>query len=168
MNGLLAPLGDAYLREIATHFAGLEIPYPPPAASIQADAERARAARLVTEGDAPRGVPPCTACHGRAMTGTAPFVPGLLGLPRDYLNAQLGAWREDKRRAQAPDCMSRVAKAIAPDEISAISAWLAAQPLPVDARPATSFAAPLPFECGGVANAPPLTAGAAGASGATR
>ena len=30
MNGLLAPLDDAYLREIANHFASLEIPYPPP------------------------------------------------------------------------------------------------------------------------------------------
>jgi cytochrome c553 len=169
MNGLLAPLDDAYLREIAAHFASLEIPYPPPAATALGDAERASAARLVTEGDAKRHVPPCIACHGKAMTGTAPFVPGLLGLPRDYLNAQLGAWREDKRRAQSPDCMSRVAKAIAPEEISAISAWLAAQPVPADARAASTFAAPLPFECGGVANAgtaSPLSPGAA--SGPTR
>jgi len=171
MNGLLAPLSDAYLREIAVHFARLDIPYPPPAAATATlgDADRAGAARLVTEGDAQRGVPPCIACHGKSMTGTAPFVPGLLGLPRDYLNAQLGAWREDKRRAQSPDCMSRVAKAIAPEEIGAISAWLAAQPVPADAKPAGAFATPLPFECGGVANAvassPPP---AGGASGPTR
>ena len=30
MTNLLAPLTDAYLREIADHFASLEIPYPPP------------------------------------------------------------------------------------------------------------------------------------------
>ena len=30
MTNLLAPLDDAYLREIAEHFASLEIPYPPP------------------------------------------------------------------------------------------------------------------------------------------
>jgi cytochrome c553 len=151
MNGLLAPLDDSFLREIADHFAGLEIPYPPPAPTTLGAAEKAAASRLVTEGDAKRGVPACISCHGKAMTGTAPFVPGLLGLPRDYLNAQLGAWREDKRRAQSPDCMSRVAKAIAPDEISAISSWLAAQPIPADARPARSFTEALPFECGGVA-----------------
>ncbi len=169
MNGLLAPLDDAYLREIATHFAALEIPYPPPARATLNEAEKAAAARLVTEGDARRGVPACIACHGKAMTGTAPFVPGLLGLPRDYLNAQLGAWREDKRRAQAPDCMSRVAKAIAPEEISAISSWLAAQPVPVDSRPATAFASALPFECGGVTGAGAQAAAAAGAaSGVTR
>jgi cytochrome c553 len=101
------------------------------------------------------------------MTGTAPNVPGLLGLPRDYLNAQLGAWREDKRRAQSPDCMGRVAKAIAPEEIGAISAWLAAQPLPADARPAAAFAAPLPFPCGGLTDAAAAPATLA-ASGTTR
>jgi cytochrome c553 len=168
MNGLLAPLDDGYLREIAGHFAELELPYPAPARATLNEAERASAMRLVTEGDPRRGVPPCTACHGKAMTGTAPFVPGLLGLPRDYLNAQLGAWREDKRRAQAPDCMSRVAKAIAPGEISAISAWLAAQPVPANARPATAFAGPLPFECGGFGDAGPAAAAAPAASGATR
>jgi cytochrome c553 len=30
MTGLLTPLDDAYLHEIATHFAGLEVAYPPP------------------------------------------------------------------------------------------------------------------------------------------
>src|SRR3954468_23210003 len=30
MNGLLALLDDAYLREIAEYFAGLDLPYPPP------------------------------------------------------------------------------------------------------------------------------------------
>lgn len=164
MSRLLAPLGDAYLEEIAAHFAALDLPYAPPAATAPSDAQRALAVRLVTEGDASRRLPACAACHGTALTGTAPFVPGLLGLPRDYLNAQLGAWREDKRRAQLPDCMRHVANAIAPEEIGTISAWLAAQPVPADARPAPAFAAPLPFECGGVAGAsaaPPQAAGAA-------
>jgi cytochrome c553 len=35
------------------------------------------------------------------MTGVAPHIPGLLGLPRDYLNAQLGAWKAGQRRAHA-------------------------------------------------------------------
>ena len=33
MTNLLAPLSDAYLREIAAHFANLELPYPRAAAS---------------------------------------------------------------------------------------------------------------------------------------
>ena len=33
MNGLLALLDDAYLREIAAYFAALDLPYPPPLAA---------------------------------------------------------------------------------------------------------------------------------------
>ena len=151
MNDLLAPLDDAYLRAIAAHFAGLDLPYPAAVGSAMSPAERALAERLVTQGDAARGLPACTACHGPAMTGTAPFVPGLIGLPRDYLNAQLGAWRNGKRVAQAPDCMAEIANKLAPEEIGRLSSWLAAQSVPVGAKPAARFAAALPIACGGVA-----------------
>ena len=46
----------------------------------------------------------------RQLTGVQPFIPGLLGLPRDYLNGQLGAWRSGQRRAVAPDCMAHIAR----------------------------------------------------------
>ena len=152
MNGLLAPLDDAYLAQIAAHFASFEVPYPPPApGEPMSEAQRATATRLVHEGDAARHVPACVSCHGSAMTGTAPFVPGLLGLPRDYLNAQLGAWRTGKRHAQAPDCMAQVAQALAPEEIGAVAAWLSSQPVPVGSKPAASFEAKPPLACGGVA-----------------
>ena len=150
MSNLLAPLGDAYLREIANHFASLSLPYPPPAPSAQATADNAAAARLVNEGDAGRGLPACTTCHGATLTGTAPFVPGLVGLPRDYLNAQLGAWRNGKRLAQEPDCMARIAKQLDGAEIGRISTWLAAQPVPAGAKPAAGFASSMPLDCGGV------------------
>ena len=45
----------------------------------------------------------------KALTGTLPAVPGLLGLPRDYLNAQLGNWRTHQR--QAPLAQQRQAPA---------------------------------------------------------
>ena len=152
MNGLLAPLDDAYLAQIATHFASLELPYAPPAsASDMSEAQLAAAERLVHVGDAARHVPACVACHGSVMTGTAPFVPGLLGLPRDYLNAQLGAWRTGKRHAQAPDCMAQVAQALAPEEIGAVAAWLSSRPVPAGAKPAAAFETRPPLACGGVA-----------------
>ncbi|MEP7302301.1 MAG: cytochrome C [Caldimonas sp.] len=154
MSGLLAPLGDAYLAEIAGHFAALELPYPLPAASALPDAQQALAGRLVGEGDAARGLPACTACHGAALTGTAPFVPGLVGLPRDYLNAQLGAWRTGKRSTPAPDCMAQIAQKLSGEEIGRISAWLAARPVPADAKAAPGFATALPIACGSVAAAP--------------
>ncbi|MEZ5706908.1 MAG: hypothetical protein R3E56_17615 [Burkholderiaceae bacterium] len=39
------------------------------------------------------------------LTGVAPNVPGLLGLPRDYLIGHWG-WQTGLRRAFEPDCMA--------------------------------------------------------------
>ena len=160
MNGLLALLDDAYLQEIADHFAALDLPYPPPLAPVASTALRDAGETLVRRGDPARGLPACNECHGVRMTGRAPFIPGLLGLPRDYLNAQLGAWRSGQRRALPPDCMAQVAQRLSPDDIGAVSAWLAAQPVPPHATATLEAPAPLPLACGGVAP----SAGAASAA----
>ena len=161
MNGLLALLDDAYLQEIADHFASLDLPYPPPLAPVASAALRDAGEALVRRGDPARGVPACNDCHGVQMTGLAPFVPGLLGLPRDYLNAQLGAWRSGQRRALPPDCMAQVAQRLSPEDIGAVSAWLAAQPVPTPATAPPAPPTPLPIACGGVSAA----SGAASAPG---
>ena len=161
MNGLLALLDDAYLREIAAYFASLDVPYPPPATPAASAELRERGEALVRRGDPARSLPACTQCHGDAMTGREPFIPGLLGLPRDYLNAQLGAWRSGQRRAIEPDCMAQVARSLAPEEIGAVSAWLAAQTVPVHARAASDAGGSLPIPCGGLA--PPIAKAAGGA-----
>ena len=149
MANLLAPLTDDYLHEIAAHFSQLELPYPPPQAAT-ADADMlARGEALVTRGDAALRVPACIQCHGAGLMGVAPGVPALIGMPRDYLNAQLGAWRTGSRHAMAPDCMAEVAKKLAPADISALSQWLAAQTVPAGAKPATALPAPPPLPCGG-------------------
>lgn len=150
MAHLLEPLSDAYLRELAGYFGALELPYPPPA--MPADGQlvnplQARARHLVTQGDATRQLPACADCHGQRLTGVLPALPSLLGLPRDYLNAQLGAWRSGTRTARAPDCMAEVARRLAPEDIAALSAWLAAQP--VAAGPATHLPRAMPLRCGG-------------------
>jgi len=146
---LAGPEGEAYLREIAAHFAAIGLPYPAPQPPAASPAMLARGRTLALQGDAALGVPACGACHGSALTGVLPATPGLLGLPRDYLNAQLGGWRTGNRRALAPDCMAEVAKALAPEDISALSQWLAAQPVPVPARAAEALPAPAPKRCGG-------------------
>jgi cytochrome c553 len=138
MTQLLAPLSDAYLMDIAQYFSHLDVPYPAPAPSKQDDSTLAHGKQLVLTGDASRQVPSCIHCHGAAMTGVAPNVPGLLGLPHDYLNAQLGAWKAGKRRAHAPDCMQSVVARLSNDDINAISSYLAAQALPANTKPVSS------------------------------
>ena len=113
-------------------------------------AELERGRRLATVGDPDRDLPACAACHGEALLGVRPAVPGLLGLPRDYLNAQFGAWRAGTRQAFAPDCMATIARRMAVADIAAVTAWLATRPVPPEARPAATGPARWPLECGGV------------------
>jgi cytochrome c553 len=155
MVALVDPLPDAYLREIAGHFAGIELPYPPPLAATEPPAVLARGRQIAEHGDAGRGLPACTSCHGPTLTGALPATPGLLGLPRDYLTGQLGAWVTGERRAHAPDCMAQVARLLTGGDLTAVSAWLASQPVPVGARPVASLPAAAPLRCGSVlGNAP--------------
>jgi cytochrome c553 len=150
MVWLLDHLTDDYLREIAGYFSGLNHPYPPPLPT-QADANMlARGRQLVWQGDAALRVPACVRCHGEALTGVLPSIPGLLGLPRDYLAGQLGAWTSGNRQAHRPDCMADVAKALSPQDVGAVTAWLASQPWPVGGKPAITLPKPLPVPCGGV------------------
>jgi len=134
MSGLLATLSDEYLQEIARYFSALDLPYPAPALPNLSPQVASVALALVEQGDPQRKLAACTTCHGAALTGVLPHVPGLLGLPRDYINAQLGAWKTGQRHAAGPDCMALVARALTIDEVSAVSAWLSSQPLPADTR----------------------------------
>jgi len=134
MTYMVTHMNDAYLQEIADYFADLNPPYAAPQTSQANPAEMERGRILVKDGDASRKLPACVACHGDKMTGIAPFIPGLLGLPRDYLVAQLGAWKTGSRHAASPDCMQTVAQQLEASDIAAVSAWLAAQTLPVDTK----------------------------------
>ena len=149
MARLLQGLPDDYLREIAAHFAALPAPAHAGTA-LPAGAAAARARTLVHDGDRRAGVPACAACHGASLTGVRPALPGLLGLPRDYLVAQLGAWRVGARSARAPDCMADIARRLSESDIAALADWLAAQPLAAGALPAAPDARALPLRCGAV------------------
>ncbi|WP_426171099.1 c-type cytochrome [Pseudoduganella sp. R-34] len=150
MTYMVEQLPDAYLREIAQYFSEQHAPYPPPAATSATPQMIERGRVLVHQGDPSRKVPACVACHGEAMTGVAPAIPGLIGLPRDYINAQFGAWRNQKRKAHVPDCMAEVANRLSESDVAAVSGWLAAQPADPNARPAPALPGQLPLECGGI------------------
>ena len=144
MVGLLDTLSDPYLYEIAQHFASLELPYPPPAITKAAPEALQRGREITLQGDPERRVPACARCHGQALTGVKPNIPGLLGLPHDYLNAQLGAWRTGQRRALAPDCMAEIARRLTPEDLAAVTSFLSAEPLPRDPHPAPAVNAQVP------------------------
>lgn len=148
MTQMVDPLSDSYLREMAEHFATLDLPYPAPSPVSASTQDLLRGEQLARRGDAARQLPACVQCHGAALTGVQPSTPGLLGLPRDYLNAQMGAWRSGLRRAHAPDCMATIARRLSDSDMSAVSGWLASQRLPLNPKPARALPAPLPLDCG--------------------
>lgn len=151
MTAMLENMSDAYLREIAQYFSDQHPPYPAPQATQSNPAELARGRLLVHEGDKAKGIPACIACHGAKMTGTAPAIPGLIGLPRDYLLGQIGAWKIGTRHAAAPDCMAEIVKKMSAADISAATAWLSEQPVPGHALPAPASKIKLPLDCGNLA-----------------
>ncbi|MET3108363.1 cytochrome c553 [Oxalobacteraceae bacterium GrIS 2.11] len=148
MTYMVSHLSDAYLMEIAHYFSGLHLPYPQPQRATLSAAQTERARALVMSGDPARNVPACVACHGKNLTGYAPAIPALIGLPHDYLNAQFGNWVNRTRHAVEPDCMAQIASRLHPDEINAISAWLAAQPVPENSAAVTALPERLPLDCG--------------------
>jgi cytochrome c553 len=152
MNYLLAYLPDDYLRQIATYFADQH----PPAQALTADVADAPTIALgrslVESGDASRGVPACIACHGAALTGARPSIPGLRGLHASYISAQLGAWRYGTRHAASPDCMHEIASRLSESDITAVAAWLAMQPGRSDAALPSTDESKLPLACGSVAH----------------
>jgi cytochrome c553 len=145
MAALIENMSDDYLLELAQFFSEQHPPYPPPQIPTATAEQLARGQRLVTKGDQ---APACIACHGSALTGVAPTIPGLIGLPRDYLLSQLGAWKNGSRHSIKPDCMAQVVQKLSTADISAAASWLAAQPVPAGALPATKAPAKLPLTCG--------------------
>ena len=147
MTHMVKNLSDAYLKEIAQYFSQLELPYAAPAKIEASAALLDRGEVLVKRGDTTKNLPACNACHGESMTGMLPAVPGLLGLPKDYVASQIGAWKEGIRRGTAPDCMKKVAQQLSVDDLNAISTWLALQPVPEKGKPAAQRDVPIAIRC---------------------
>ena len=154
MTHLVDYLSDAYLREMAEHFAALDLPYLAAQTRDALPLVLSQGQSLVLHGDAQRRIPACIACHGKTMTGVEPAVPGLLGLPRDYLVGQLGAWKTGKRHATAPDCMGQIATQLTASEISAVATWLSAQTLPAQSKALPGRTTDWPLECGSRSGTP--------------
>jgi cytochrome c553 len=152
MAYLLRGMPDQYLEEFAEYFASQHPPFEALSTSrLDPEVERQGKA-LVLEGDPKRGIPACADCHGAELAGRAPDIPGLLGVPQTYLNAQLGAWRVGLRHAKDPDCMAQIANKLDERELDAAIAFISIQ-VPGTSPASPGSAAPskkLPLKCGSV------------------
>jgi cytochrome c553 len=150
MNYLTERQPEAYLAELAEYFSSQKLPYDSVSAAGVPESTLARGKLLAKNGDKSADLPACSACHGENLLGALPSVPGLLGVSRSYLDAQLAAWRTDLRHAEAPDCMATIARRMKPADIEAVTAWLATQTVPQGAGPQESVPAPQPVECASI------------------
>lgn len=141
-------LSDEYLREIAGYYSKLAPPFPTPLQSVATKETLARGRNVVENGVPSRGVPACIGCHGKALTGMQPGIPGLVGLYPDYINGQLGAWRTRLRHATEPDCMARIAERLSGPDGAAAAAYLASLPGTPQSLPAPDAKSRLPIPCG--------------------
>jgi cytochrome c553 len=148
MEYTVRQLTPAYVHEIADYFAAQRLPYQRKPVPDLAPTVLQRGRQLVDAGDPALKVPPCQACHGEALTGTEPSVPGLAGLPYDYISSQLGSWRTGTRASAAPDCMAEIANRLAPSDITAVAAWVASQQVPPDSHPQAAGSITPPLRCG--------------------
>ena len=118
---------DAQLAAVAAYYAAL--PAPTGAAESLNDVQRAAAEALVQVGDwSARALPACVSCHGPGARGVNASFPGIAGQHAPYLEAQLRAWARGERATDPGDLMGTVARKLTDTEITAVSAWLAAQP----------------------------------------
>lgn len=154
MRYMVAYMSDQNLKEFADYFAGLHPPYPSAQAPNVSPSELERARVLVTQGDPARHIPACTACHGDRLTGTQPSIPGLAGLSRGYLAWQFGSWKDGTRKAAAPDCMAQITAQLTPQDVAALTSWIALQQVPTDMSAGTG-AINVPIACGSYAEGKP-------------
>ncbi|HEY1058236.1 MAG TPA: c-type cytochrome [Limnobacter sp.] len=148
MNSIVQPLSNAALWEMANYFSAQHPPYPQPAPSKATATELQLGKQIVTQGMPGKQVPACVNCHASGLMGVEPYTPGLLGLPRDYLTAQIGKWMNGQRHAAEPDCMGSIITALSNAEINAATAYLASLPVPKDAAAAPAGSVSFPMECG--------------------
>ena len=146
MSYLLAYMNDDFLEELAGYFANQAPQKEQPAqdSTVSTDAGM----QLATRGDEIHGIPACVRCHGTALTGIEPGIPGLSGLSSQYIAAQLVSWRVGTRHARAPDCMHDVAARLSEAQIRSVAGWLSTQSSAAPGAPAARGSWTPPVPCG--------------------
>jgi cytochrome c553 len=93
MWGMASPLTDNVINDVAAYFAAL----PPPSGNKNLDpGEVAEGKKIFENGIDAENVPACSACHGADGAGTS-TIPRLAGQHREYLAAQILAFRTNQR-----------------------------------------------------------------------
>jgi cytochrome c553 len=121
MTGLLVPLSDQDLADIAAHYAGQKV------SAVAADPDlAAQGEALFRGGKLEQGVPACIGCHSPSGAGipSAGF-PQLSGQHAAYIKKQLTAFREGERTNDGDTLVMRtIASKLSNMDIEALAAFI--------------------------------------------
>lgn len=96
--------------------------------------------RLAVHGDwragLSAGIPACVQCHGPGARGVGTAFPPLAGQNERYIHDQIKAWRDGRRSADPLGMMQVIAERLSEQQIAAVAAWLAQQPVIPHKEPA--------------------------------
>lgn len=124
MQAIAKPMDAEQISAVADYVANASAAYLP--AGKSSTAVLAAGARLVALGKWSAGIPACRDCHGPALRGGGPALPGLAGQPEAYLRDQLKAFHDGTRPGGPLGLMARIASKLSPDELTASAAYAAA------------------------------------------
>lgn len=121
MAGMVAPLSDDDMKNVAVYFAGQTA--RPRAAR---DAELVKQGQLIYRGGiVAKSVAACASCHSPNGAGLPAQYPRVAGQHAEYTAAQLKAFRGGERKNDPNSMMRMVAAKLSDREIAAVSEYIA-------------------------------------------
>jgi len=121
MGGMVANLSDSDMKGLAAYYAGQKLK---PAAASDKDLA-ALGQKLWRGGNAEKGIPACSGCHGPAGAGIPGQYPRLAGQYAEYVVAQLKSFREGARANDPNGMMRGVAARLTEREIQGLAQYAA-------------------------------------------
>lgn len=132
MQYVAATLTDGEMAALGAYYASLETS-PSSKPSLGGDLERGRA--LALAGDWSVNVPSCFSCHGPLGWGVGETFPAIAGQHPAYTHTQLAAWKNGRRANSPLGLMHSVATSLSPEDMWAVSDYLAILPPPQSRNP---------------------------------
>lgn len=128
MQPVVGALTDAERDAVVKYYSALPVPTPVPV-SPPKDHVAQLGQKLATRGRWSDALPGCEQCHGPGGLGVGDHFPPLAGQSSVYISNELNAWKQGSRHNDPLQLMQNVASKLSDDDIAAISAWYAAQPI---------------------------------------
>jgi len=117
MEGLAKAMSVRYVDDLGAYYASL------PKARTAPTTYGEPLPALVRVGDPLRNIAPCISCHGGVDQKLG--APWIEGMPRDYLAAQLAAFKSGERRNDSEAQMRNMVRAMTQKEIDEVAAFYA-------------------------------------------